>query len=176
MVASFINAKEIIMPTGNLDTPENTKELLSLKDQGYKYLNEQQDILRKQYDLGSYEKWFYDQEKGEITFSTSGVVKLRIKYEEVGSISKISDTWLWGWANPNLHPKVNQRIKQIRDYGKDNHLEKLEKRKWYAEEVDGWEMTAISAYLLKAKGAYRVPTEKTYSFMLFMEIEDLRNN
>ena len=43
-----------------------------------------------------------------------------------------------------------------------------------AEEVDGWEMTAISAYLLKAKGAYRVPTGKTFSFMLFMEIEDLR--
>jgi hypothetical protein len=157
-----------------LVTPKNTDQFLKLMDQGYKYLNEQQEICKTKYDLGSYERWFYDQEKGLITFSDDGIVKLKIKYEEVGSISKVSHTWLWGWANPHLHQNVKSVIEKVRSYGETHGFEKLTKRKWQAEEIDCWEMTAISALLLKAKGAYRVPTEKTFSFMLFMEIEDLR--
>ncbi len=95
-------------------------------------------------------------------------------YEEVGSISKISNTWLWSWANPHLDDKIKTDISLVKEYGEKQNLEKLIKRKWNADEYDGWEMTAISAYLMKAKGAYRVSTEKTYSFKIYKEIIDLR--
>lgn len=146
----------------------------SLVEKSYAYLQEQQDICMNEYSLGSYEKWFYDQETGELTFSDGKDVKLRIDYEQVGSVSNISQTWLWAWANPHLDEKVNRRIAKVLEYGKNNEIKKLVERKWAAEEVDGWEMTAIAAYLLKAKGAYRVPTDKTLSFMIFMNIKDLR--
>lgn len=44
--------------------------------------------------------------------------------------------------------------------------------KWSADIVDGWDMAAISAYILKAKGVYRVPSDdnKLFSFMLFKKI------
>ena len=126
--------------------------------------------------IGNSERWDYDQETGLMEFSDSGVVKLRIKYEEVGSISKISGTWLWAWDNPHLLDQITGLIGEVKEFGESKEYERLTKRKWYGDEYDGWEMTAISAYILKAKGAYRVPTEKTYSYMLFMDIEDLRVN
>ena len=140
----------------------------------YKYLFDQQDLCENRYGIGKYERWFYDQETGLLTFSNSGIPLLEIEYESVGSISKETNTWLWAWANPHLEEKVKEEIIQIRELGEKRKFLRLTKSKWYADEYDGWEMTAISAYLLKGKGAYRVPTEKTFSFMIFKEIKDLR--
>lgn len=40
-----------------------------------------------------------------------------------------------------------------------------------ADEVDGWEMTSISARLLEAQGAYRSPDEKGFLFLLYDALE-----
>src|SRR5690606_36177256 len=121
------------------------------------YLNAQQDSCNVKYDIGSYQNWFYDQTTGELTFSDNGVKKLIIDYEEVGSVSLETNTWLWAWANPHLEERVKSEIGKIKEYGEKRNFEKLTNRKWTAEEVDGWKMTAIAAYILNAKGAYRVP-------------------
>ena len=158
----------------NLETPNETKEFEKLSKISYEYLNLKQKEVEEKYGIGKYENWFYDQEKGTLTFSDKGIDKIIIKYEEVGSISKISKTWLWSWANPHLEEQIKTEINLVKEYGENNKVEKLIKRKWNADEYDGWEMTAISAYLMKAKGAYRVPTEKTFSYMIYKEIIDLR--
>ncbi len=167
---SFIND----LQDENLITPHDTKKFEKLSEISYEHLNKQQEEVEEKYGIGKYENWFYDQEKGTLIFSDKGIDKIIIKYEQVGSISKISNTWLWSWANPHLDDKIKTDINFVKEYGQKQKLEKLIKRKWNADEYDGWEMTAISAYLMKAKGAYRVPTEKTLSFMIYKEIIDLR--
>lgn len=52
---------------------------------------------------------------------------------------------------------MKQKILSVKDYGQKRKFEKLINAKWTADEYDAWEMTAIAIYLLKAKGAYRVP-------------------
>lgn len=158
----------------DLSKPELTHQFETLSKKSYEYLTNQQQLIEEKYGLGKYEKWFYDQETGELTFSDGDTVKIKIKYEEVGSISKVSKTWLWSWANPHLEDAIKTDIHKVKKYGIKNKLKHLIKRKWFADEYDGWEMTAISAYLMNAKGAYRVPTEKTFSFMIFKEVIDLR--
>jgi hypothetical protein len=59
------------------------------------YLKAQQDILRDEYSLGGYERWDYDQETGEFIFSDGGIPKLIANFQVVGSISTVSNTWLW---------------------------------------------------------------------------------
>jgi hypothetical protein len=122
--------------------------------------------------LLEYKNWYYDQPTGKLTFSDDGIIKLIIDYEAVGSVSKKTNTWLWGWANPHLEDKVKTEIGKVRDYGLKCKLSKLCDPKWDAEEVDGWEMTAIAAFLLQAKGAYRIPHAENdlYSFVIFKEI------
>ena len=156
----------------NLETPKRTSEFELLSKKAYEYLNEQQKIVEDTFGIHSYENWFYDQETGIITFSNTETKDkiVEIQYEEVGSISNISKTWLWSWANPHIEPKVKTEIEIVRDYGKENNLESLTKNKWFADEYDAWEMTAISAYLMKAKGAYRFPLENAFSFVIYKEI------
>ena len=160
----------------NLETPNRTPEFEALSKKAYKYLNEQQKIVEKTYGIHGYENWFYDQETGILTFSNSETENniVEIQYEEVGSISKISETWLWSWANPNLDPKIKTEIKIVKNFGEVHNLESLTKSKWFGDEYDGWEMTAISAYLMKAKGAYRLPLENTFTFVIYKEIIDTR--
>ena len=156
----------------NLEKPIKTSEFEKLRKEAYNYLIEQQKIIEDTYGIHKYEDWFYDQETGILTFSNAETKDkiVEIQYEEVGSISTISKTWLWSWANPNIEPTVKTEIVIVRDYGKKNDLESLTKSKWFADEYDAWEMTAISAYLMKAKGAYRFPLENTFSFVIYKEI------
>ncbi|MBO9659736.1 MAG: hypothetical protein J7527_13020, partial [Chitinophagaceae bacterium] len=109
---------------------------------------------------------------GELTFSKNKIKKLIIDYENVGSVSFKSNTWLWAWDNPHLEEKIKSEITMVKRYGETRNFEKLITPKWTADEYDGWEMTAIGAYLMQAKGAYRVPSSdgSLYSFMLFKEI------
>lgn len=143
-----------------------------LSKKAYDYLYSQQDTCNSMYQIGQYQNWYYDQYTGKLTFSDSGVTKLIVDYEEVGSLSFQSNTWLWAWDNPHLEEKVKSQIGMVRVYGLKRGFEKLANPKWTADEYDGWEMTAIAAYLMKAKGAYRVPSSDSmlYSFMIFKDI------
>ena len=144
--------------------PDNKRHLnrgrisfTQLSKLAYEYLRKQQEICTHNFKLLEYKSWLYDQTTGKLTFSDDGVEQLVIDYEEVGSVSYNSNTWLWAWANPHLEDKIKSEITTVRDYGHQRDLEKLVTPKWKAREVDGWEMTAIAAYLLNAKGAYRIP-------------------
>jgi hypothetical protein len=142
-----------------------------LSKTAYKYLQDQQDTMNDKYQLTGYEDWFYDQHKGTLVFSNNGVEKLVIDYENVGSLSYKSNTWLWAWDNPHTEAKVKSEIGKVREFGQRKGFDKLITAKWNAEEYDAWEMTAIAAYLMKAKGAYRVPSsDSLLSFMIFKKV------
>jgi hypothetical protein len=146
-----------------------------LSKAAYEYLNSQQQICEDKYLLSKHESWFYDQETGLITFSNFGKTYLEIKYEAVGTFSLKSNTWLWSWANPTTWPNTSSEILSVKDYGKEFHFDKLYNEKWEADIYDAWEMTAISAFVLHAKGAYRAPNndEDIFSFKVFKEIKVL---
>ncbi|WP_223191004.1 DUF6882 domain-containing protein [Pedobacter roseus] len=136
------------------------------------YLKKQQAYCEEKYRIGQYERWDYDQSTGKLIFSSKGIQKLIIDYEEVGSVSLKSNTWLWAWDNSYIEEKVKKDIIKVRGYGIKRGFESLLNAKWSADIVDGWDMAAISAYILKAKGVYRVPgrDNKLFSFMLFKKI------
>ncbi len=49
-------------------------------------------------------------------------------------------------------------------------LRELTTAKWKATEEDGWAMTAVTARILQAKGAYRAPDEDGYAFLIFTSL------
>ena len=159
--------------SSDLSKPGINDDFEKFLTKAYEYLVNQQEICEEKFGLGQMERWYYDETKGVLTFHIGDTTKLKIKYQMVGSVSKISETWLWGWANPNSFEGIASEMQKVRRVGEKRKFERLTKRKWKADEVDGWEMTAIAAYVLKAKGAYRVPTEKTYSYFVFLEIEEV---
>jgi hypothetical protein len=89
----------------------------------------------------------------------------------VGSISTHTNTWLWSWANESFLEKVRAKVREVRSYGEQRSLLKLACAYWSAQEEDGWQMAAVSAYLLGARGAYRSPDEHSFTFMVMTDVK-----
>ncbi|WP_400190856.1 DUF6882 domain-containing protein [Hymenobacter sp. B81] len=146
----------------------------SLTHRACAYLQLQQARCDSAYHLSEYDNWYYDEATGQLTFSDPTLPKLVIDYEYVGSVSLKSNTWLWAWDNSHSYEKVRSEIGQVRAFGlrRGESFMKLTEPLWTADECDGWDMTAIAAYLMKAKGAYRVPLNDNtlYSFMIFKSV------
>lgn len=147
------------------------EEFDKFEHEAHEYLKARQDILINEYGMGKYERWDYDQATGELIFSDKGIAKLITKFQAVGSLSKISKTWLWSWANPSILENVKNEIYQVKEFGEQLGLKELTTAKWKADEIDAWAMTNITGRILEAKGAYRCPDETGYLFVVFTDVQ-----
>jgi hypothetical protein len=132
-------------------------------------LDERQDAFMRDFRIGDYERYDYDQDKAQLMFSSGGKLRLICDVVFAGSISTTSDTWLWSWANDSLLEGVKSRMREVRGYGESHRLERLAGAYWPAQETDGWQMTSIATYLLDGIGAYRVPDENGFIFMVVLK-------
>lgn len=134
-------------------------------------LQAKQDLLEERFGLSRHQRWDWDQGTGEIVFSNAGIPAMSARIQFVGSISTVSDTWLWSWDNPSFNSDTVNELLTVRAFGEAENFAKLTVPKWPAEEVDGWEMTAVAAKLLNAQGCYRTPGDTGFTFMLFMDVK-----
>ena len=137
------------------------------------YLKARIERAKEQFGVGSFPRYEYDLFRGEIWWSEIGAPKVRGRVTVVGSISTKSNTWLWSWGNPHFSDIILGDIDKVRALGESEGIAKLTEKKWDAEEVDGWEMTAIAARLLEAEGAYRSPSENAFLFLLYDRLEKI---
>lgn len=162
-------------PSGGGEPATSAVDFDTLSKDAYEYLHAQQAAVAEEFQLGSYERYDWDQETKQLVWSDAGVPKVIADIQFVGSISHASHTWLWSWANSSVSEELSRGMQAVRDHGEAHGREKLIDAKWPAEEVDGWEMTAIAAYLLKAKGAYRSPGDTGFTFMVFTDVRFAEN-
>ena len=66
---------------------------------------------------------------------------------------------------------MNSKLEAVRAFGRENSFEKLTAASWVGDETDGWEMTAVAAWVLEARGAYRAPSSDDALFMVLTEVE-----
>jgi hypothetical protein len=145
-------------------------EYVAFLTESHELLTERQARLNAEFRLGSWTRYHWDQDSGQIFFSDSGRAAVIADIQFVGSVSTVSGTWLWAWANPTVDPRLRRAVEQVRHYGEKHGVVRLTSAKWEADEVDGWEMTSISARLLNAEGAYRSPNEKGATFLLLNHV------
>ncbi len=135
------------------------------------YLKARIEHAKVRFGIGGLPRYEYDLFRGEIWWSEVGSPKIRARVTVVGSISTKSNTWFWAWANPHFSDVILGDIEKVRALGEAESITKLTQEKWEADEVDGWEMTAIAARLLEAQGAYRSPGENGFLFLLYDGLE-----
>jgi len=124
----------------------------------------------EQFKISDYERWFYDLEKGTLTFSHEGVPHVIAAIQAIGSLSTRTSSWLWAWANESIPKEMSNALLAIREFGQKNNITRLTQDYWEATEDDGWEMSAVATRLLGAKGVYRCPGESGYLFLLLTDI------
>ncbi len=142
----------------------------SLVNDAVAYYNERQTELRDRFRINDYERYDWNQDSGLLVFSHQGLAKVVADVQFVGSVSTRTDTWLWSWANSSYLEPVRARIHEVRRYGEEHRFLKLASAHWSATEEDGWEMTAVSAFLLGAPGGYRSPDERGFTFMVLTDV------
>lgn len=133
-------------------------------------LMELNEKYHQQFRIGDYARWFYDLEKGTLTFSDHGVPHVVATVQAIGSFATRTSTWLWSWANESIPKEMSNALLAVREFGQKNNISRLTQEYWEATEVDGWEMSAIAARLLGAKGVYRCPGEFGFLFLLLTYI------
>lgn len=146
-------------------------EFESFIEQATKYLQSANDKNKRLFGIGDYARFEYDLFRNEIWWSDINEPKVRAKVTIVGSISTMSGTWLWSWANPHFNDVEIGPIHAVRDFGEKEDITKLIEERWSAEEIDGWEMTSVSARLLEAQGAYKSPSASGDLFLLYDGLE-----
>jgi hypothetical protein len=142
----------------------------SLLSESVAYLELAQSRVEKAFSLGQWERYDWAQERGELIFSHRGRIRVVADVQFVGTLSTRANTWMWAWANQSLLENIKAGARAVRAYGEKHSFHKLAAAHWRAEEEDGWEMTSVAAALLKAKGAYRTPDERGFTFMVITDI------
>ena len=127
------------------------------------------DLLEAKFQIGRHKRWDWNQENAQLVFSNDGVPALICDIAFVGSVSTLSNTWLWSWANFGLDEAVRKPMERVREFGELRDFPKLVVPKWPAEETDGWEMAAIAIETLGAQGIYRTPSETGFTFLAILD-------
>ncbi|WP_460753633.1 DUF6882 domain-containing protein [Marinomonas epiphytica] len=135
------------------------------------YLSNRQDKLIKEFNIGEYQRYDWDQENATLTFSDEQETKVIAKVQFVGALSSQTKTWLWSWANDTILQKAKSKMHKVKLYGEEHNFKPLIKSKWFGSEPDGWDMTSVSAFILKAKGAYRIPAENGFTYLVITDIK-----
>lgn len=145
---------------------QNAAAYARLVEQAVAGLEVKQGELQARYRIGEHERYDWHQETGQLVFSHEGQPQVVADIQFVGSISTLSHTWMWSWANQSLREPVKSELRRVRAYGEERGFLKLVAAHWSAGEQDGWEMTAVSAHLLGAAGAYRSPGDQGFTFLI----------
>lgn len=143
-----------------------------LIEQSVAYLDSIQEFNKTAYHLERFAHYDYDQRRGTLIFSDStGVPRLVARIQMVGDVSNRTRTWLWAWGNPTIESPLADAARFVRAYGEEHRLPHLRDSLWRANENDGWQMTAVTAKLTHARGAYRSPSDSGALFMVLTDIK-----
>src|SRR5262245_4329307 len=80
------------------------------------------------------------------------------------------------WDNPSILEHVKHCLADVRAYREAHGLDKLTTATWPGDEHDGWEMTAATAFILRAEGAYRSPGDHGALFMVLRNVRRLSDS
>jgi hypothetical protein len=122
------------------------------------------------FQINSLPRWDYDLERGTLTFSQGKIPKVIASIQVVGTTSIKGGTWLWSWANKNLPTNATKAIAKVREFGEAENLVELTESSRTDDEYLGWEMTAIAAKVLAAKGAYRCPGDNGFVYLIYCSV------
>lgn len=150
--------------------PMSDKEVEDFLRQANWYMRGLMEQNQKDFKLDAYTRLDWHQWRGELVFSISGVPKVVARIQVVGTLSTKTNSWFWAWANSGLLDPVRTSARKAREFGIERGMLRLMQPRWAAKDKDAWEMTAATAKLTDAKGAFRCPAQDGTAYMVFTDI------
>lgn len=148
----------------------NESGFRKLAEEATEFLRERNRTASERFGLDKFQDFDYDIPSSRFWWSDNGVRKVEADCIVVGSVSGASGTWLWSWANPQLGAFCSPDIERVREYGSEHDIAALTSPKWPGDEIAGWEMTCIAAFILDSEAGYRSPFPNGCLFFLLNNI------
>ena len=114
--------------------------------------------------------WFIDLEEGFIQFGQD-----KYPMQLLGSESYVSNTWLWGWANPgDFSPAVLQDALSLQQIGEARHYEEFTGAEMDLGDLRGGHVFSSIAAMLSGGNTcyYRCPYDGGAAFVLVKDLPD----
>lgn len=77
----------------------------------------------------------------------------------------------YGPGNESLSDALVQDSLRVREFGQQNHIQRLISAEWPAKELDAWHMAALTNRLCETNGVYRGPAGTTFVFFTLGKIQ-----
>ena len=153
--------------------PMSEQEFSTLLQQANWFMRGLMDENRRTFQLDAFKRFDWNEWRGELVFTSGGTPKVVARIQLVGTHSTKSKTWVWAWANSNGMPSVRQAVLKVKEFGKERVSLRLIQPNWSATESDAWGMTALTAKMTDAKGAFRCPTADGFAYMIFTDLRSV---
>ena len=147
------------------------KEFNTFLDNCYQELEEKQNLLMSEYNLGKYGKYWFDQITETIQFKEDGKVELEFYVVLIGSWSSKSNSWMWAWANKSITEELRSKSIKIKELANYTGFNVFEKEAFEADEAMAHELTSMAVHYLNALGMYIVPSDNLKSFLALIKLK-----
>lgn len=132
-------------------------EYQELMAAAYSHMNKQSDLILDQWKLTDYPRFDWNQDTGQIIFSSESGHQLVADIQFIGSWSETAGTWMWSWFNQSVSDTMKKEIHQIKAFEEKHALTELIDPVWKAPIEAAWDMANLSCHLLDSEMVYRAP-------------------
>lgn len=130
-----------------------------------------QEAAAQRWGIGKSDRWSADLAAGTISFHFGNRV-LTGPVQLLGSYSRESETWLWGWANESVPSAVRTASEAVRELGlSDPNLRALSQRKLTGPESFGDDFAATSVEIAQLAGYYRAPSSTGFIYLGLLDFD-----
>ena len=136
-------------------------------------LQEQNERLNAQFRLGTWPRFDYELETRRLIFSENGQARVVADIQIVGSTSQKAGNWLWAWANTHWPTDCIEDSERVCSFGEEHGIGELVSGYVEGDDLNGlgWELTAVTARICEAAGAYRPPRDEGGGlFLLYRDV------
>lgn len=129
-------------------------------------LKSKQSYLQSEFGLSSYERFWVDYEKEELSFLDGNVLKLKFEITDVGSHVAEKESWKWAWANSHLPPHVRKKAETLKSLTQKTGFQIFSDEHCQIDEAMAWEFVALACDFLSSLGVYSIPQKNLKSYVL----------
>lgn len=140
-------------------------------DNCYQELEDKQALLLENYNLGSYEKYWFDQVTGVLQFKNAERVECEFIVIPIGSWSSKSNSWMWAWANNSITEEFKAQSIKLKGLANYTGVDFFENGAFEADESMAHELTAMAVHYLDAMGMYIIPSSNLKTFLALVKLK-----
>lgn len=148
-----------------------TPEFAALLDASRVHLAALTEAHQGTWRFGQEANWGLNQDEGILRLTFADGMVAEAPAQAVGSYSEADRTWMWAWGNPSIEESLKRASWRVRQYGEEHSIDRLLRAQWQADLEWSWSMTALTAKLCDAQGAYCGSAGPMRVFFTFGEVK-----